>query len=129
MTIDAPPERVYEAIATREGVAGWWTPRVDGSDELGGTMRMHFDLVHSSTDMRVVALEPARAVEWDSTAGDFKGTTTRFDLEPRGEGTFLRFTQSRWPSASEQFATCNFLWGFFMQSLKQLVETGEGTPR
>jgi uncharacterized protein YndB with AHSA1/START domain len=129
LDIEAPPEAVYQVIATREGVARWWTPRIDGSDELGGTMRMHFDAVGSTTDMRVVALEPSRLVEWESTAGDFEGTLTRFDLEPRGEGTFLRFTQSRWPSVSDQFGTCNFLWGFFMQSLKQLVETGVGTPR
>ena len=104
MNIDAPPGRVYEAVATREGVAGWWTPRIDGGDEVGETMRMHFDGVGTSTDMKVVTLTPSRRVEWQSTAGDFEGTTARFDLIERGEGTFLRFTQSGWPEASEHFA-------------------------
>jgi len=35
--IKAPPNKVYTAVATVEGVAGWWTKDATGVSELGRT--------------------------------------------------------------------------------------------
>ncbi len=37
--IAAPQTRVYQAVATREGLSGWWTREVDGDPGVGGTLR------------------------------------------------------------------------------------------
>ena len=40
LSIDAPPERVHELAATREGIQRWWTGRpVAGDDDVGGRLR------------------------------------------------------------------------------------------
>lgn len=36
--IKAPINQVYDAVATREGVAGWWTRDVDGESRPGKTL-------------------------------------------------------------------------------------------
>ena len=129
VTIAGPPEAVYEAVATRDGIAGWWTPRVDGSDEVGETMTMYFDRVRSFATMRVVEASAPSAVEWLGVNGDFEGITTRFALSPTSGGTHLRFSQHGWDEAGEVFGQCNYFWGFFMDSLRRYVETGRGSPR
>ena len=90
---------------------------------------MPFDKVGSKQDVEVQELVPGELVRWACGEGSFDGTAISFELEPRGERTALGFAHSDWKSASVFFAQCNFNWGFFMQSLKRLVETGEGMPR
>jgi uncharacterized protein YndB with AHSA1/START domain len=34
--IKASSENVYKALATREGLAGWWTTNTQGDSKLGG---------------------------------------------------------------------------------------------
>ena len=40
--IDVPPERVYQALATRDGLTGWWTRDVRGEAEAGGKLEFFF---------------------------------------------------------------------------------------
>ena len=58
--LSAPPARVYEAIATADGVRAWWT---DGTfaEEVGGVGRLSFG--HGWTELRVERLVPEREVE------------------------------------------------------------------
>jgi uncharacterized protein YndB with AHSA1/START domain len=133
--IDGTPDQIYPAVASRAGVAGWWTPHVTverGSlegDSEGDSLRMHFDRISSKQDIEVVELVQGRRVRWACGKGSFDGTEISFELEPRGERTALRFAHAGWKSPTAHFAQCNFNWGFFMQSLQRLVETGEGMPR
>lgn len=133
--IDAAPAQVYATVANRAGVAGWWTPHVTveaGSvegDSEGDSLRMHFRRGGGKQDIEVVELLPERRVRWSCGPGAFEGTQISFELEPRGERTAVRFAHTDWKSPSVFFAQCNFNWGFFMQSIKRLVETGEGMPR
>ena len=40
--VNAPIEDVYDAIATREGVAEWWTTTVEGDARIGGELAFFF---------------------------------------------------------------------------------------
>ena len=42
--------------------------------------------------------------------------------------TILRFTHGNWRESTDFFASCNYHWGYYLRSLKLLLETGEGTP-
>jgi hypothetical protein len=33
-----------------------------------------------------------------------------------------------WREPTDFFASCNYHWGYYLRSLKLLLETGEGTP-
>jgi uncharacterized protein YndB with AHSA1/START domain len=129
LTINAPVDRVYQAAATQDGVAGWWTEETTIDDQVGGFAEFRFgDRYYNK--MEITRLEPGRLVEWKCLEGDpeWIGTTLVFDLESADGATRLRFGHNDWRDETDFFANCNFHWGFYMQSLKEFCETGEGTP-
>ena len=40
--ITAPAGRVYQALATNEGLSRWWTRDVRGEDQIGGKLEFYF---------------------------------------------------------------------------------------
>ncbi len=40
--VTAPAGRIYQALATRDGVSGWWTRDVRGTSEVGGKLEFYF---------------------------------------------------------------------------------------
>ena len=64
----APPQKVYEAIATADGVRSWWA---DGTfaEEVGGVGRLKFG-DGEWTELRVDRLDPDREVLWTCTGQD-----------------------------------------------------------
>ena len=129
LTIKALPEKVYEAVTTEQGVAGWWTTENTTSHQVGGNAEFVFGDRYYNR-MRILALEPGRRVEWECLEGDpeWVGTSFVFDFEPVQGGTRLRFLHMGWREETDFYASCNFRWGFYMQSLKDYCETGRGTP-
>lgn len=132
--IKAPPSRVYQALATAEGVAGWWTRETAGSAEVGGKLTVRF--LHKDgkeigqMDFEVTSLEPDREVRWRFLAGppEWVGTDATFQLTQDGDMTVLLFGHRNWREAVEFTAHCSTKWAVFLLSLKDLVETGTGRP-
>lgn len=132
--IKAPVSKVYAALATVEGVAGWWTKDTSGSSKIGGTIGVRFHSTDGkeigSMNMEVVALEPNKNVQWSVTAGpeEWVGTEVIFNLSQDSDYTIVLFGHKNWREASEFTAHCSMKWATFMLSLKELVETGKGKP-
>lgn len=132
--IKAPLSKVYAALSTTEGVAGWWTTATSGISDPGGTINFEFLTTGGerigAMDMRVVALEPDRLVHWRCTAGpeEWIGTDVVFRLVQEDDYTIVRFGHRNWREAVEFTEHCSMKWAIFLLSLKQLVETGEGRP-
>jgi uncharacterized protein YndB with AHSA1/START domain len=132
--IKAPLEQVYAAIASVEGVAGWWTRDTTGTAEVGGTINVSFKRADGheigQMDFAVTALKPNRAVHWRFVAGppEWIGTEATFDLTHDGEMTVLLFGHRGWQEAVEFTAHCSTKWAVFLFSLRDLVETGQGRP-
>ena len=132
--IKASPAEVYAALATVEGVAGWWTTETTGESKPGGTIDVRF-LTPQGKDiggmrMEVVALEPDRKVHWRFRDGpeEWIGTDAVFDLVPDGDSTIVLFGHRNWREPVEFMAHCSTKWATFMLSLRELVETGRGKP-
>lgn len=123
----APVEKVYEALTTVAGLAGWWT--VDTTGDPDGTLCFRFGEV-GGFDMKVLELEPNRRVQWEVVDGpaEWIGTTVEFDLVQDGEWTIVLFAQRGWREPVEFMYHCTTKWGSFLLSLKSLVETGAGSP-
>ena len=105
--IEAPIEKVYSAVATTEGVAGWWTRETTGESTPGGMIDVRFltpagDEVGEMT-MDVTALEPDTRVRWRVVAGpeEWIGTDVTFDLTREGDYTILLFGHRNWREAVE----------------------------
>ena len=132
--IRAPIAKVYGAIATTEGVAGWWSRDTDGSADPGGTGNVRFHHQDGKQigemDFEMIRLVPDREVHWRFVAGpaEWIGTDATFQLAQDGEMTVLLFAHRNWREAVEFTAHCSTKWAVFLMSLKELVETGRGRP-
>ncbi len=132
--IKAPISKVYAAVSTVEGVAGWWTKQTTGVSKPGDTIDARFlspsgEEIGAMT-MEVLALEPDKKVHWRFKKGpaEWIGTDAIFDFYQDGDYTILLFGHRNWREAVEFMAHCSMKWASFMFSLKELVETGRGKP-
>jgi len=125
--ITSTPEKVYEALATVDGLAAWWTTDTSGDGD--DTLRFRFGHV-GGCDIKVVDLQPNTRVLWEIVDGpaEWIGTTVSFDLKQDGEWTIVLFAHAGWHDPIEFMNHCSTKWAIFLMSLKSLVETGAGAP-
>jgi uncharacterized protein YndB with AHSA1/START domain len=132
--IKGPLSEVYKALATREGLAAWWTGNTQGESEVGGMLRFRFSTRDGKEiggfDMKVLELQPDRRVLWQVVEGPAEWITTKisFDLRQDGDYSIVLFQHQGWKEAAEFMHHCSTKWAIFLMSLKSLVETGKGQP-
>jgi uncharacterized protein YndB with AHSA1/START domain len=132
--IKAPVSKVYEALSTVKGVAGWWTKETTGDSNTGKNMDVRFlspgGKELGSMSFEVVELVPDKKVHWRFTAGpeEWIDTDVIFDLSQQDEYTIVLFGHNNWRELVEFTSHCSMKWATFMLSLKELVETGNGKP-
>lgn len=129
LLILAPVEKVYEALTTQKGLAGWWTPDTTAQPETGSIARFAFGPEYFK-EMRIEELSPYSKVKWQCIQGyeDWVGTTLTFELEPHPKGCILSFRHEGFAEYTAGFASCSYDWALFFRSLKFLCETGKGFP-
>ena len=127
--INAPPQRIYTALITAEGIANWWTEQTKISNNVGEINIFNFGERYHN-EMKIINLMTDKQVEWECIDGDKEwiGTKFIFEIEEKEDGTVLKFTHSNWKEETDFFASCNYQWGHYMTSLKQYCEKGMGTP-
>jgi uncharacterized protein YndB with AHSA1/START domain len=127
--IAKPRQQVYEALATLQGLAAWWTSDTAGSSVAGGTIEFRF--AHMGTfKMKVIALENAKEVTWEVLEGPphWIGQTISFRLDENEGKTRVRFSHDGWPAQDDNLAIANFTWGRYLVSLRKYCETTVGEP-
>jgi uncharacterized protein YndB with AHSA1/START domain len=126
ISIDAPQERVYDLIATTEGVARWWTGRqVSGESSVGSRFSVYFGDADKAAAVMEVTSDKPDEVAWRVVdgPGPWIGTLITFDLRPAGSGgTTLLFSHAGWAEASELMGGCTTNWGAYLTSLKTGAE-------
>lgn len=142
MTLAAPAERVFNAIATLDGVRQWWSTDVVGTSTVGDVLRFGFSLsTHGEwIVMRVdEAIKPS-TVRWTCVAqyvapagiskhDEWIGTEVSFRILAVGpDTTELRFGHAGLNPALECYSVCENGWNHFLDSLVSFVEAGAGWP-
>ena len=125
--IKAALSDVYRAIATPEGVSGWWT-RTRGVPERGGDLEFSFDDI--SVKAKVTAYEADKYIEWTvgGKQGEWLDTRICFELVALDDQVMVNFQHADWREATEMLAHCTTKWAVFLLSLKDYLETGTGKP-
>ena len=79
--IDAPKEKVYEALTTIHGLSNWWTKQTKGEDTLNGIIEFRFNDL-GFNKMKVIEMKPGESVSWECVDGppDWIGTHVNFYL-------------------------------------------------
>jgi len=122
-------DAAYKALATREGLSGWWTNDVEGDGKVGSVLHFHFG-TRGFIDMKVAALDPGKRVLWEVVDGPdvWIGTEVSFDLRQDGDYTVVLFKHQGWREPSEFMHHCSTKWATFLMGMKSLVETGKANP-
>ncbi|MCW9097003.1 MAG: SRPBCC domain-containing protein [Ignavibacteriaceae bacterium] len=127
LIINSHAEIIYSAITTKRGIANWWTEQTEVGSKLGDFNTFDFgDQYHN--EMKITDLVFNKRVEWECVLGDKEwiGTKIVFEIEEKDDRAVLKFTHGNWREETDFFASCNYQWGYYMNSLKQYCETGKG---
>jgi len=125
--INAAKEKVYEALTTIHGLSNWWTVETSGDPSPGKEIEFRFGDA-GRNKMKVITPEQNDMVEWECTEGppDWIGTRLQFTLETSNDKTRVRFIHDGWKENGDFYAACCFSWGRYLESLRQLCQTGKG---
>jgi uncharacterized protein YndB with AHSA1/START domain len=132
--IKAPMSKVYGALSTIDGLAGWWTTATSGSSNVGEVIAFRFQTASGDEiggfDMEVVELIRDQKVHWRVQAGpaEWVGTDVEFLLSRQDDYTIVMFSHRKWREEVEFMAHCSTKWATFLLSLRDLVETGKARP-
>ncbi len=131
--IKSSSDEVYKALATRDGLAGWWTDNTQGESNVGGVLKFRFsgdghDI--GGFEMKVLELDPAKRVLWQVVDGPAEWIDTKvgFELKQEDDYSIVLFKHQDWKEPVEFMHHCSTKWAIFLMSLKSLVETGKGAP-
>lgn len=130
LIIKTPAHKVYEAVTTEEGLAGWWTKEVKANPEVGGHNEFRFG-ERFFNKMLITELEPNKKVSWKCIEGEDEWIDTNlfFEIKEKEDNqTELHFAHKDWREQTDFFASCNYNWGWYLRSLKDYCETGKGDP-
>jgi uncharacterized protein YndB with AHSA1/START domain len=129
--IVAPPQKIYRALTTREGIKGWWTTDVKIDTHAGGTAVFGF-MNHSVVfEMRIEKLTPQSYVLWKCIGGtspDWIGTTQEFRLEPDVDEVTLKFSHAGWDRGGDHCYYSNTTWGHLLVLLRDYAERDVKNP-
>jgi uncharacterized protein YndB with AHSA1/START domain len=130
LTINAPPARVFEMMATPLGLDQWWTKTSSGQPVVGSQYSLGFG---SGYDWRgrVTAAEPASKFELEITDAhaDWLGTRVGCELRADGaRGTQMHFYHTGWPTTNNHWSVSCYCWAMYLRILRRHVEHGETVP-
>lgn len=134
--IEAPRERVFEALTDPDELVRWFPSGADSDARTGGAFEYRFefpseperDHTYSGAYHEVWAGELV-SYPWSGALGETRVDVT---LEAAGDSTVLRLVHAGWgegPDWEESRQMHEEGWGFFLGNLKSYVERGEdGRP-
>lgn len=129
--VPAPIQAVWEAITTQHGLSNWWTTEVEAPEiDVGETIRFAFQ-PSFNPQMEVTALERPHRLEWRCIGGHepWLNSTFAWSLDQRHEDVRLRFWQHyAFELSDDAYGIYNYNWGYYLQSLYDLVTIGSGSP-
>lgn len=133
LSVAAPAKRLFECIATADGVRGWWTPLVRGSHEAGKTFRLSFEGMDEHIDIRTEVVRRPSQVVWTiaehTSLEEWDGTKVHFTITPEGESAcVLAFEHEGLTPKLVCYEDCEAGWDHFLGSLVAFAERGVGSP-
>jgi uncharacterized protein YndB with AHSA1/START domain len=127
--IKASVRRVFQAVATPEGLDSWWTKRSSGTPVVASEYELWFGPKY---DWRAIVswavLSTEFELEMTGADQDWLGTRVGFHLQEKGGVTQVRFHHTGWPASNDHYRVSCFCWAMYLRLLKRYVEFGEQVP-
>ena len=122
---------VAKWLATPEGIAGWWSDKVEGVASREGdrfsvffpTSPVAFELVVTATSDNALEWHIPESPPW------WKGTTIRFDLSENADGkTVILFRHQGFDPDDPIIQAITPAWVRFLDNLVRVSESGVANP-
>jgi len=129
LSIATTPEKIFQAITTEQGLAGWITPKAKAQTSVGSVTELTFDS-GNTLGFRVEALERPSRVVWAPAQAPAEWLASRltFAVAAAGNASALTFTHSELPEGYPAYGFFTYCWSQYIRSLKLFLETGTGEP-
>lgn len=128
LDIQAPQDKILHALNSEEGLSQWWTKKVFFEDNSNGPI--HFAFMGDFNPIMIVE-NTENEVVWKCIDGvpAWKNDELKFQLQLHNDGTTVQFTHHLTNDLNdEQIGRFNYIWGYYMQSLRLYCEEGKGNP-
>ncbi|MEP6972510.1 MAG: SRPBCC domain-containing protein [Actinomycetota bacterium] len=129
--IHVEPKAIYDTISTRAGLAAFWTPDVQGDENVDGELSFGFSEAPVRLPIRVTRLQSPTEIAWDCPGGFpfWAGTKVTWSLRSSEHGTKVVFRHDGFPDGQPEyeFGSVSLTWALIVARLKEVVEAG-GEP-
>ncbi len=136
--VSSTPGEAYQALTV--GFDKWWTTSCDSISKQGDTITFRFG--PTFWVMRASKLIPDSYVELEcieahheheglpsSIINEWQGTLLKWEIEKQSDKTRITLVHDGLVPSLECYEVCEQGWDyFFVNSLKQYLDTGEGSP-
>jgi uncharacterized protein YndB with AHSA1/START domain len=125
-------DKVWWSLTDPQGLTGWWSTKLETTTASVGAQLFWTFEEDFNPVMEITRLDERAALDWTCVGGHdpWQDATFRFEsvaLDDRR--TRLRFWQDYAVELDDDaYGIYNFLWGFYLESLRLLCETGTGKP-
>ncbi len=122
--IDAPTERVWEAVSTTDALKSWWTDDSHSDAKLGGKAEFGFQNRAVVFTMETTLFDVNEFQEWRCLNGpdNWIGTNVSFELEPQDGKTHVRFEHRNLRDGDAETSKTKETWDKCLEHLKGYVE-------
>jgi uncharacterized protein YndB with AHSA1/START domain len=131
ISINAPPERVFDAISTTDGIRGWWADDAVYDGKLAGKAQVKFGRPPAALTMETTVFCKDEEILWRCLNGppDWIGTNVSWLLESDADGgTRVRLQHSNPRAGAAGPPDQDAIWRELLAGLKQYVEGGAPGP-
>ena len=129
-TIKVPRERVFQSIASPQGLDCWWTKSAAGEPKENAEFTFFFGEGYDWQG-RVTRYLPNSEFELTITQGHPDWMRTRVGCQLQAEGpnlTRVRFYHTGWPTENEHWRVSCYCWAMYLRLLRRYLEYGEKVP-
>lgn len=136
LKINAPADKIFSAVATQNGIRGWWSRDNQVGENEGDKSLLKFDKQGTIVEMgfQTKELVPDEKVVWECTENGnpaWIGTRIITEIAPDDTGCRVVFSHAgfdeKW-NGHDAFEMTKGTWNHFVGSLKSFCEKGEGQP-
>lgn len=129
LLINVPPKQVFDAVTLPEHLNSWWTLKASGKPELNSEYNLNFTDDYNWF-CRVIQIKKDKLfyLKMTKADADWNPTTFGFNLEPKNNATYLKFSHTNWPKNNDHLKHSSFCWAMLLNGLKNYLEQGVIIP-
>jgi uncharacterized protein YndB with AHSA1/START domain len=131
LEIDAPPEAVWDAITTADGLRSWFSEDARVTPGRGGSVWVSWG-GDEGGESAIEVWEPGARLRLADNPFMGAALVQEWTIETRGGKTLLRFVHSNFPDADDWdvfYDSLNRGWELFLRTLRHALERHPGEPR